>query len=106
MQVIRSQKIEAEKFQVGDQINVGAYTATCQKLTDDTAVFILDQYLDEAYPMNQINTNTGGYEDSWLRKMLKDGKIDRSFEEISDKLVPFEKWRFAETSYCRRNVRI
>ena len=90
MQVIRSQKIEAEKFEIGDQINVGAYTATCQKLTDDTAVFILNQYIDKAYPMNLTNTNAGGYEASWLRKKLKDGKIDRSFEEISDKLVPFE----------------
>ncbi|MBQ8135453.1 MAG: hypothetical protein IJ192_13795 [Clostridia bacterium] len=90
MQVIRSQKIEAEKFEVGDQINVGTYTATCQKLTDNTAVFILDQYLDDAYPMNLTDTNAGGYEDSYLRKKLKDGKIDRSFEEIGDMLVPFE----------------
>lgn len=90
MQVIRSQKIEAEKFEVGDQINVGTYTATCQKLTDNTAIFILDQYLDDAYPMNRTDTNAGGYEDSYLRKKLKDGKLDRSFEEIGDMLVPFE----------------
>lgn len=90
MQVIRSQKIEVKKFEVGDQINVGKYTATCQKLTDNTAIFIFDQYLDEVYPMNLTDTNVGGYESSYLRDKLKDGKIDRSFEEISDKLVPFE----------------
>lgn len=54
MEVIRRQKMNVRTFTVGDQITVGKYTATCQRLTDRTAIFLLDQYLDKSYTMNEL----------------------------------------------------
>ena len=78
-------------YQIGDQITLGKYTATCQKLTDKGVIFMLDQYLDKAYKMNAEWTNKGGYEASDLRKNLQaDFAKDENFDSIRDILVPFE----------------
>lgn len=90
MKVLRKQILETKNIQVGDQIQVGKYTATCMKLTDKIALFLLDQYLDKAYPMNYENTNVGGYEKSYLRSEFKNILLDKNFNKIHDYLIPFE----------------
>ena len=66
MKIERMTEIETSDIEVGDRIHVYHYTATCQKITDDGAVFLLDQYLDWAMAMNRQNTNKGGYDGSEL----------------------------------------
>lgn len=79
-------------FKVGDQIQVGEYhTATCQKVGKSGAIFMFDQYLDEAQIMNQQRTNEGGYEASDLRKYLNDFSMNSMFDEIRDMMVPFKQ---------------
>ena len=75
--------------EIGDKIKVGKYTATCQKVTDEGALFLMDQYLDKIYPMNLEPTNEGGYPASYLRKETnKDLAGDSNFDEIRPYLVP------------------
>lgn len=78
------------EFEVGDQIQVGKYTATCQKVTKKGALFLLDQYLDNSFRMNQENTNEGGYEESDLRKELQKNSILDIFSSVRDTMVPFK----------------
>lgn len=90
MKIMRKQELETDAIQMGDQIEVGKYTATCQKVTDGRALFLLDQYLDKPYVMNAVNTNKGGYEASDLRSEFKNIILDPNFDGIRDLLVPFE----------------
>lgn len=92
MRVIRKTEIDTDVFRVGDQINVRHYTATCQKVEEDGAVFLLDQYLDEAMPMNRVDTNDGGYEASDLRKRLNSTDILDIFvfSDVGNELVPLD----------------
>lgn len=79
-------------YKVGDQIQVGKhYTATCQKVGKNGAIFMFDQYLDDAQVMNQQWTNEGGYEASDLRKFLKGFAMNSMFDEIREMMVPFKK---------------
>lgn len=62
MKINRTMTIETNEIQIGDRIQVGHYTATCQALPGEgLALFLLDQYLDKAMQMNEKNTNKGGY---------------------------------------------
>ena len=88
MKVLRQTEIETNEFRVGDQIRVGRYTATCQKTAEEGALFLLDQYLDEAMPMNEEDDNGGGYMASDLRERLNSGKILDEFAPLE--LVPFK----------------
>ena len=89
MKITRTMTIETNEIQIGDRIQVGHYTATCQKLPEEgLALFFLDQYLDKAMQMNKKNTNAGGYDASDLRKELNSGKILDEFAPLE--LVPFK----------------
>lgn len=90
MKVLRQTEIETNEFRVSDQVRVGHYTATCQTVTPKGAIFLLDQYLDEAYPMNRKNTNKGGYEESDLRETLRSKEILDLFDDWGDRMVPFD----------------
>ena len=80
-----------DEISIGDQIAVGHYTATCHKITDQGALFIMDQYDDEARPMNENGSNEGGYEESDLRKYLQSEEALKDFPDyIRERLVPFE----------------
>lgn len=64
-----------EYFKVGDQIviplgDLGTFTATAQKVTDGKVLFIFDDYVTKR-PMNENNSNEGGYEKSVLRKWIE-----------------------------------
>lgn len=90
MKVLRQTEIETNEFRVSDQVRVGHYTATCQKTAEESALFLLDQYLDEAMPMNEKDDNGGGYMASDLRERLNsDGVLD-AFKDIRGRMVPFE----------------
>ena len=58
MKINRTMTIETNEIQIGDRIQVGHYTATCQALPGGgLALFLLDQYLDKAMQMNKRSTN-------------------------------------------------
>lgn len=64
-----------EHFKVGDQIiiplgDLGTFTATAQKVMDGKVLFIFDDYVTKR-PMNENNSNEGGYEKSDLRKWIE-----------------------------------
>lgn len=90
MNIIRKQELDTNALQIGDQIKVGKYTATCQKVTDGKAIFLLDQYLDKPYAMNSQWTNKGGYKASDLRAEFKNIILDANFDAIRDSLIPFD----------------
>ena len=85
-------KIREERIYVcvGDQISVGDFTATCQEVYEDSALFLFDEYVT-AKAMNKKNTNEGGYEASDLRKYLQsDEALDIFPEGLKPRLLPFE----------------
>ncbi len=89
MKITRRINIETNEIQIGDRIEVGHYTATCQKLVGEgLALFLLDQYLDKAMQMNKKDTTAGGYDGSDLRKKLNSSKILDEFATLE--LVPFK----------------
>ena len=92
MKVLRKMKIDTDEFIVGDQINVGHYMATCQKVDEDGYIFLLDQYLDEPMSMNDEDTSDGGYEESDLRKRLNSAEILDIFvsSDFGNMLIPFD----------------
>ena len=58
----------------GDQIeiplgNLGTFTATVQKITNDKVLFIFDDYVAKR-PMNEDSDNAGGYDKSDLKKWI------------------------------------
>ena len=90
MRVFRKMEIEAENYQVGDQIvvplrGIGGFTATVQKVTDEGALFLFDECVARK-AMNENNENKGGYEESDLKKWI-DTTLYMSFlEEMRDKM--------------------
>lgn len=103
MKTLRKQEVTiqaAGEFKVGDQIEVGKYTATCQKVTKKGALFLLDQYLDEPFKMNRDNTNEGGYEASDLRTELQKNSILEIFAPIRDMMVPFKNGDLLRIPYA------
>lgn len=92
MKVIRKIEIDTDVFTVGDQIHVGNYMATCQKIEDDGYIFLFDQYLDKPMQMNKKDTNEGGYEASDLRKIFQSTYILDFFVfgNFINELVPLE----------------
>lgn len=90
MKIERLKEIETTNIQIGDRIRVGHCTATCQEIAPKGALFLLDQYLDKAYPMNWRYTNKGGYPKSDLRKALQSDEVLNIFAGIRDHMVPFD----------------
>ena len=90
MKIERMFEIETNDIRVWDRIHVNHYTATCQKLTPNSAIFLFDQYLDKPMRMNRNNTNNGGYLESDLRKALQSDDALNIFSGIRDNMVPFD----------------
>lgn len=89
MKITRKTEIETTEVQVGDQIQVGKYTATCQAIPGQgLALFLLDQYLDKGMAYNSKNTNRGGYAGSDVRRDLNSPDVLKIFEGMP--LVPHE----------------
>ena len=103
MKVLRQQEVSIQttgEFKVGGQIQVGKYTATCQKVTKKGALFLLDQYLDEPFKMNRENTNEGGYEASDLRKELQKNCVLEIFDSVREMMVPFKNGDLLRIPYA------
>ena len=90
MKALRKQKIETANIQVGDQMviplaELGEFTATAHKVTDESVMFIFDEYVT-CRPMNNCSTNKGGFEKSDLKKWM-DTVLFMAFpEELRDKI--------------------
>lgn len=78
-----------EEIGVGDQIRVGKYTATCQKVSKKGALFLLDQYLDEPQPMNEDGSGRP-YEESDLRKYLQSEEALKEFRQYRERMATHE----------------
>ena len=65
------------------------YTATAVKVDEAGALFVFDQFLDEARLMNKNGSAKGGYEESDMRKYLQE--LAEEFpDELDDRMLPFE----------------
>lgn len=100
LEVMRKVSMKTDHVCIGDQIVVDKYTATCQKIEEDGAIFCMDQYLDAPMCMNAKNTNRGGYEASDLRKRLNSDELSFIFKEIAKRLVPFPNGDYIRIPYC------
>ena len=74
MKVLRKRALEVKNIKAGDQIIIqltgfGKFTATAQKITEKGTLFLFDDCVTEQ-PMNNKNTNEGGYEKSDLCKWV------------------------------------
>ena len=90
MKVLRKQEIETANIQVGDQIviplaELGEFTATAHKVTDEGVMFIFDKYVT-CRPMNNQSTNKGGFEKSDLKKWMDTVLLMAFPEELCDKI--------------------
>lgn len=89
MKITRKTEIETTEVRVGDQIQVGKYTATCQTIpAQGLALFLLDQYLDKGMAYNRNGKNAGGYAASDVRRDLNAPEILEIFAALP--LVPHE----------------
>lgn len=89
MKITRKTEIETTDVRVGDQIQVGKYTATCQTIPDPgLGLFLLDQYLDKPMAYNRNGKNAGGYAASDVRRDLNAPEILEIFAALP--LVPHE----------------
>ena len=90
MKALRKQKIETANIQVGDQMviplaELGEFTATAHKVTDEGVMFIFDECVT-CRPMNNCSTKKGGFEKSDLKKWM-DTVLFMAFpEELRDKI--------------------
>lgn len=90
MKVLRKQEIETANIQVGDRViiplaEIGEFSATAHKVTDEGIMFIFDEYITRR-PMNSKNTNKGGFEKSELKKWMDTVLLMAFPEELRDKI--------------------
>ena len=84
-----------QRFEVGDIISFEMRDgekaeAMAVKQDGDTMIFCHVDCLKDEYPMNDRDTNKGGYEASKLRTTLRDVILPRYPEELVEKMVPFK----------------
>lgn len=81
---------------MNNKLHIGKYTATCQEVNGNIAVFCMDQYLDEIMKMNGES-----YETSELRKRINSKEVLSLFpEEIRSELVPFKNGDLVRIPYA------
>lgn len=97
--VTRKITLKTSAVEVGDQIAVGKYTATCQKVEEGKALFCTDQLLDKAKPMNIGNSNKAGYQGVIVRDYLKSDEVTDLFSELRPYMVPFENGDYIRIPY-------
>ena len=94
MKVMRTITIEnPAKFNICDCIMVElpgeTHTATAIQDGGDGMLFTLDQFLNEARPMNENGGTEGGYDASDMRKFLQ-GLSEKFPAELRELMTPFE----------------
>ena len=93
--VQRTKMVEVEEFEIGDVISFELTTgqevsAMAMRKEENGMLFVFMDLLDEYIPMNRSNSTEGGYEESYLRKVLN-GRILKTFDaDFVDKMIPFE----------------
>lgn len=100
MKVLRKQEIETANIQVGDQViiplaEIGEFSATAHKVTDEGIMFIFDEYITRR-PMNSKNTNKGGFEKSELKKWMDTVLLMAFPEELRDNSQFFTPYHVCE----------
>lgn len=65
--------------------------AQCQLVDDEGAVFCLTHCLDEEQPMNEENTNEGGWDESELRNYLNTKILEKFPEALFNRMKPIYK---------------
>ncbi len=94
MNVLRTQSMETETYEIGDVISFQltdgeAVKAMAMKREEGGMVFLFVDCLAKEYAMNEENSNRGGYIASDLRVVLNGEILDRFPEEIKSHMVPF-----------------
>lgn len=97
MKLMREIKVSTDHFEVGDRIKVKLpgekHTATAIKDEGDEMLFIFDEYLNKAMPMNRDGGTEGGYEESDMREHLRE--VAETFpEKLKKRMVKFENGDF------------
>ena len=80
MKVFRMTEYDTEEFMVGDQIYCGFGLATCQKVSDEGALFFTDDY------DNEIRKRTG-----LIEYLNSEDGLAGFAEDVWNRLVPFGK---------------
>lgn len=83
--------IDLSNVKVGDKIvvdvkDLGEFEATAHEVTDGSILFIFDDYITER-PMNENNTNAGGYEESDLKKWIDNDLFNKFPVELKTRLT-------------------
>lgn len=93
MKVERKVRIEIDRLQIGDRIKVKfsgeKHKATAIRREDDGMLFLLDDCLDRAMPINENGGTEGGYDASDLREYLVK-KASEISKKLQDRMVAFE----------------
>lgn len=88
--------VDEDAIQVGHQIRIpidgfGTFNATAEEVTDSTILFIFDDIVTRK-PMNETNSNAGGFKGSqlykWLQEVLLPAFPDYLRERISELTIP------------------
>lgn len=84
-------EFDLSSMKVGDKITVdlkdmGKFEATAHEVTDESVLFIFDDYIAER-PMNESNTNAGGYEESDLKKWIEHELFSKFPVELKARLT-------------------
>lgn len=83
--------LDLATIKVGDKIavdlkDIGKFDATAHEVTDESVLFIFDDYITER-PMNESNTNAGGYENSDLKKWIEHELLSKFPVELKARLT-------------------
>lgn len=94
--VQRTITIETDDYEVGDVITFSLTTgevvsAMAMRQEEDGMLFVFMDCLKDEYPMNEEDTNEGGYEASDLRKTLNTKILDTFPNIIKNRMKPVYK---------------
>lgn len=93
MKALREVKMEVTRYEIGDRTKVRfaseAHYATAIFQNEGCMMFLMDECLNEAWPMNEGGGIEGGYDASDLRKRLAE-KADEIPKKLHKRMVPFE----------------
>ena len=90
MKVTRKVQFKTNEICVGDQITVrlsgfGKFTATAQRVTDKGILFLFDEVIAR-HPMNETNTNEGGFDKSDMRRWLRETVLPAFPEKLRTRI--------------------
>lgn len=90
MKIIRKQELKVTDIQMGDQIVIllagfGEFTATAQKVTEKGVLFMFDDCIANQ-PINERETNKGGYIQSYMKKWIDTVLMSAFPEELRGRI--------------------